>query len=235
MFLKRFLKTVKKRSQRDDFCGFLTQTLGRKPKNKALYSLAFVHKSASVFHDKEKLNNERLEYLGDAILGAIVADILYKHFPKQKEGFLTKLRSKIVSREQLNHIGKQLHFQNHIQTQSTTTDNIIGNTLEAFIGALYLDLGYRYTRTFIANKIIKKHINFEELITQNQNFKSKLLEWGQHKKKKVIFQTSEAPNKKFYTQILIDDKPMEDGYGYSKKKSQQKAADKTLKKIEQEQ
>lgn len=232
MFFRKILKAVKSCSKSDEFCGFLIQLLGRKPRNKELYSLAFIHKSASIIHNNEKLNNERLEYLGDAILGAVVADVLYTAFPKQKEGFLTKVRANIVSREQLNQIGKQMKFQEHIKTNGCTTDNIIGNTVESLVGAIYIDLGYEKTKAFVINEIIDKHIDIEQLIQQNKNFKSKLLEWGQYEKKEVSFHTIESntPNT-FKTEVIINEDIMGYGEAPSKKKSQQIAAKEALLKV----
>lgn len=236
MFFRNILKkAIGTYSKRDDFYGFLVNILGRKPKNRHLYSLAFIHKSVSVFDGQEKINNERLEYLGDALLGAIVAEILYKNFPHQKEGFLTKLRSKIVNRDQLNYIGKQLGFEQYIETRGCATDNIIGNSVESFVGAVYLDLGYEMTKSFVQRKVIDRFIDFEELMHTRQNFKSLLLEWGQQEKKEVVFRTIQKENSSdFYTEVLIDAVVKGEGTGSSKKKSQQHASEKALEKMKKE-
>ncbi len=234
MLLYKILRTVLGKSEKDTFYGFLVNLLGKKTRNESLYLLAFRHKSASLYEKGRKINNERLEYLGDAVLGAIVADILFKSFPNQKEGFLTKLRSKIVNRKQLNHLGSILGFEKHLFFNGTLADNTLGNCLEALIGAMYLDFGYNVTRQIVANRIIHKHIDFENLIQKEENFKSKLIEWAQHKKKSIVFSTDEQQkdaHPHFTSRVLINDELMGKGEGSSKKIAQQMAAGNALNKI----
>jgi len=187
------------------------------------------------------MNNERLEYLGDAILGAVIADILYKYFPNKDEGFLTQIRSKIVSRESLNKLALKIGLDNHVVSNVNMNNNkhIYGDAFEALIGAIYLDQGYLKTRTFIEDKIFKKYINLEEVVTVETNFKSKLIEWAQKNKKDVFFDTQEDGVDKtlrlplFISEVEVEEVKMGKGIGTSKKEAQQKAAREALKRINQ--
>lgn len=232
--IHKIVRTVRGNSEKDAFYGFLVQLLGRKPRKKELYSLAFRHKSASLFVEGKKQNNERLEYLGDAILGAIVADILFQRYPNQKEGFLTKLRSKIVSRKHLNKLGGILHFDKYLLFNGTVAENVLGNCMEAFVGAVYLDFGYAKTKQIIDKRILQKYLNFDELLRKDENFKSKLVEWGQHEKKTVEFATDEVQKEArpyFHSQVLINEELFGKGEGASKKQSEQIAAQRALEQL----
>lgn len=236
MLIHKIWKTVRGKSEKDAFYGFLVRLLGKKTRKKELYSLAFRHKSASLYHKGDKLNNERLEYLGDAILGAIVADILFEKYPNQKEGFLTKLRSKIVSRKQLNHLGIVLGFENYLLFNGTVADNVLGNCVEAFVGAVYLDFGYEKAKQIIEKRIIKKYVSFEELLRKDENFKSKLVEWAQHKRKSISFVTNETQKDGrpyFFGTALVDKISLGEGEGLSKKQAEQKAAHNALLRVKQ--
>ncbi|PVX51824.1 RNAse III [Balneicella halophila] len=236
MLIHKIFRTVKGKSKKDAFYGFLIQLLGQKPRKRELYALAFRHKSASLYIEGQKLNNERLEYLGDAVLGAIIADILFEKYPNQKEGFLTKLRSKIVGRKQLNQLGFLLGVQQFLVYHGTLAENVLGNCIEALVGAIYLDLGYEKTKKIISRQIIKKYVDFDALIKNDKNYKSKLVEWAQHEKKKLVFSTDETEKNGrpyFYTKVYLDDMPFGEGEGLSKKKSQQEASKETLSKINQ--
>lgn len=215
--------------KKDDFHDFLYKLIG-KTHNVELYKLAFRHKSASVFKNNQKLNNERLEYLGDAILSAIVADMLYTNFPIQKEGFLSKVRSRIVNRKQLNLVGRKLGFRKYLLLNGTFSNNIYGNAVEAFIGALYLDKGFDTTKDFVEG-IITQYVDIDDFGTRDENYKSKLIEWGQHERKDIIFNTEKREQfglPVFHTEILIEDKIFGKGEAKSKKYSQQKAAKATF-------
>jgi ribonuclease-3 len=212
------------------------------PKNIRLYELALLHKS-SQFKDKEGrvLCNERLEYLGDSILGTIVSDILYNKFRHKPEGFLTTVRSRIVQRESLNKIAIDLGLDKLMLLPPNTNkkNNIFGNAFEAFVGAVYLDLGYKKCFQFIEEKIINTLIDIDELIKEENNFKSKLLEWGQRQKTDIIFNLiceSKDIEKKplFQTQVLINNHIGGYGMGLSKRESQQLAAKLALEKIKKE-
>lgn len=225
MLLRRIWRGVKGSLKKDDFHAFLYRLVGE-PNNIELYKLAFRHKSASIFREHQKLNNERLEYLGDAILGAIVADMLYGYFPGQKEGFLSKVRSRIVNRKRLNLVGRKLGFRKYLLLNGTFSNNIYGNAVEAFIGALYLDKGFEATKSFVRG-IVSKYVDIEDFGKQDENYKSKLIEWGQHKRKDIIFNTEEREQfglPLFHTEIFIEDKIFGKGEAKSKKYSQQKAA-----------
>lgn len=232
--IQKIWRTVRGKSEKDAFYGFLVQLLGRKPRKKDLYLLAFRHKSASLYVAGRKLNNERLEYLGDAVLGTIIADIVFRRYPNQREGFLTKLRSKMVNRKQLNKLGTALEFEKHLLFNGTVAENVLGNCVEAFVGAMYLDFGYDETKRIIEKQIVKKYVNFEVLLRKDENFKSKLVEWAQHRKKEIVFVTDESEKHGrpyFYSKVLIAGEALGKGEGTSKKKSQQIAARTALRDI----
>jgi ribonuclease-3 len=214
--------------------------LGFYPHNLRIYEEAFLHKSISALSEKGRpLNNERLEFLGDAILNAIVADILYTHFESKNEGFLTNMRSKIVQRETLNELAVKIGLDKLIKssTRSSSHNNYLsGNAFEAFIGAIYRDRGHAYCKRFIEKRIINLYINLEELSRKEVNFKSKLIEWSQKNKIKTSFELIEQFfNDKndlvFQTEVLLEGVSAGIGLGYSKKESQQNAARMALKKI----
>lgn len=210
------------------------------PDNIHLYEQAFLHKSSSVEGgDGKWLNNERLEFLGDAVLDAIVADIVYKHFQNKREGFLTNTRSKIVQRETLNRVAVELGLDKLIVYSaklSTHNNHLYGNALEALIGAVYLDQGYDRCYRFIENVIIKKHVNLETIAQKEVNFKSSLIEWSQKNKLEVTFDLIESfvdneGNPVFQTGINLSETQIGIGIGYSKKESQQSAAKMAIKKL----
>lgn len=166
---------------------------GFRPGNVFLYNLAFRHRSAAItINQRTRISNERLEYLGDAILGAIVAEYLFKKFPLKDEGFLTEMRSKIVSREQLNKLVVKLDIEQFIRVgnEHFAPKNLYGDTFEALVGAIYLDKGYMICKKAIINRIIKIHYDIDELMTTHINYKSLLLEWAQYEKNKVEFHPS---------------------------------------------
>src|SRR6056297_942634 len=195
------------------------------PGNLKVYQIAFTHKSASIVSDNHKfINNERLEFLGDAMLAAVIADYLFSYFPFKQEGFLTKMRSRIVSREQLNEIALNLGLQYHIvaQAKMNGTKNIYGNALEAIIGAIYIDKGYNKTKKFILEKIIKGNINLYELIQNDSDYKSQIIEWAQKNHLDVKFIDEEIESTESYMQfftsiIKVGDEVLGKGKGTSKK------------------
>lgn len=200
--------------------------LGATPKNLTVYQLAFKHSSLS------EESNERLEFLGDAILGAIVADYLFKKYPFKDEGFLTEIRSRIVKRDSLNTLALKLGFDKIIKFHKGggSYRSIYGNALEAFIGAVYLDQGYKFTYTFIVNQLISPHLNIKDIVENNRNFKSILIEWCQKNDKKISFsianEEGENHKKEFTANAFIDNEIVGTGKGYSKKKAEQSAAEK---------
>ena len=214
--------------------------LGFYPRNIEIYQQALLHKPSSIKAGKGRLlNNERLEFLGDAILDAIVADIVYKKFEGKREGFLTNTRSKIVQRETLNRVAVEIGLDKLIKyttRQSSHNSYMCGNAFEALIGAIYLDRGYRACKKFMEERIINQYLNLEKISRKEVNFKSKLIEWSQKNKFCVEFNLIEQSldsdqNPIFETQITVENIPAGTGKGYSKKESQQEAAHATLTKI----
>ena len=217
--------------------------LGFYPRDIRIYEQALLHKSSSVKSDKGRLlNNERLEFLGDAILDAVVGDIVYQKFEGKREGFLTNTRSKIVSRESLNHVAEQIGLVKLIKfntRQSAHNSYMGGNAFEALVGAIYLDRGYEYCKYFMEHRIIGQYLNLEKLSRKEVNFKSKLIEWTQKNKVVIAFELisqtlDEFNSPVFETEILIEGIQACKGKGYSKKESQQIAAHETLNKIKKD-
>lgn len=206
------------------------------PGNLSVYRTAFIHKSAA-YNNKQYLknNNERLEFLGDAILDSIVSDYLYHKYSGEDEGFLTKIRSKIVKRKSLDNIAVQLKLNKIITYRSFNKNHkhIYGNALEAFIGAIYLDKGYKFARKYIINNIIKKLIDIEKMLLLESDYKSKLIEYGQKNKNVVLFESYEKYNdlKKnpvFAANAKLDGVVLGEGEGRNKKEAEQNAARKAL-------
>lgn len=216
--------------------------LGYCPGNLHLYKLAFRHKSASSEKlNGVRLNNERLEYLGDAILSAVVADFLFKQFPYENEGFLTEMRSKIVSRASLNKLSMKLGLLQLIKSgtdSNSKAKSAGGDAFEALIGALYLDKGYRFTKRVIINRIIKIHFDLEHLIESEISYKSKLNEWAQKEKHEISFEVEEEigeKHKKLYRVALeVDGNILAKGQDFSIKGAENLAAEKAWQVIEEE-
>lgn len=211
--------------------------LGFYPRNIEVYQQALLHKSSSVKSDKGRLiNNERLEFLGDAILDAVVADIVYKRFEGKREGFLTNTRSKIVQRDTLNRVAVQIGLDKLIKSatrQSSHNSYLCGNAFEALVGAIYLDRGYEACMKFMEERIIAPYLNLEKVSRKEVNFKSKLIEWSQKNKFQITFELAdqsvdEEQNLVFTTQVMVESLKAGSGKGYSKKESQQEAARETL-------
>lgn len=227
-------------SARKEFYSFIKSITGFSPLKLKLYDLAFIHKSAtSVDYLGNPVNNERLEYLGDAVLGAIVADYLYNRFPGKDEGFLTQLRSRIVNRSFLTQLTVKMGLNQFVASNTSTineSSHIYGDVFEAFIGAIYLDNGYKAAKGFVIKKILNEYVNIYELEKSDTNYKSQLIEWGQKNKKNVEFNTINNPatgfNKPpFITEIVIDGETTGRGEGFSKKEAQQNAAQAALSKL----
>ena len=218
------------------FYRLIYQLTGVLPSNTQIYKIAFTHKSATRFSSKSRpFNNERLEFLGDAILASIVAEYLFSSFPYKKEGFLTKMRARIVSRDQLNEIALDMGLQFHIVSQSRIngTKNIYGNALEALIGAIYLDKGYKKTKKFIIKRLINQNIDLKELAKKDSDYKSQLIEWAQKNKIEMNFNDEEVDstehnNLYFISEVIIDNKVVGKGKGFSKKEAQQHASKEAL-------
>ncbi len=206
---------------------------GYYPRNVSIYKLAFKHKSAAVtIGNGHRHCNERLEYLGDAVLGSVVADFLFKKFPYKDEGFLTEMRSRIVSRSNLNMLSRKLGLDQLIEASkdgSTTASSIMGDAFEALIGAIYLDKGYQFTKSLIISNIIQTHLDVEEMLLHDINFKSKIIEWAQKEKKDITYQlvdeTENGKKGKLYTiELVIEDAVAGRGQDFSIKKAEQRAS-----------
>ena len=213
--------------------------LGYRPRNIFLYHLAFLHKSVTQETlNGIRVNNERLEFLGDAILDAVTADYLFKTFPTKDEGFLTEMRSKIVSRATLNKLSQKMGIDQLIQLDGSsqgTFRSSKGDAFEALIGAMYLDRGYDFTRKIILERIIKYYFNIDELVNQEVNFKSKIIEWAQREKKQAQFnvcdEVGSGYKKQYVVELTVDGEPIARGQDYSIKGAEQNAAEKSWQKI----
>lgn len=240
--LKKIYRSVRllPKKRKEPYASFY-KIFGFYPFNITLYEQALLHKSSSIkLKDGRWINNERLEFLGDAILDATVADIVFKEFEYKKEGFLTSVRSKIVQRETLNKLAIALGIDKLVKTSTknnTHNTHMYGNALEALIGAIYLDQGYRVTKKFVYERLIQQHLNIESVAELEVNYKSRVIEWSQKQKISVSFDLIDsfvdAQNIPiFKTAVLIVGIQAGVGTGYSKKESQQKAAKEAFKRLE---
>ncbi len=219
----------------------LYKILGFYPHNIELYRQALLHKSCSRhLAGYRRVNNERLEFLGDAVLGAVVADILYEHYSKKQEGFLTTLRSKLVRRDTLNklaiQIGLDKFVEHHGPATSAHNSYMNGNAFEALLGAIYLDRGYKYCYRFMQQQVFKHYIDIEATAEKEENFKSRIIEWCQKHQLEFRFDTEDSVANDGHTPVFTATLFIENilcgtGKGYSKKESQQKAAQTGLSKI----
>ncbi len=210
---------------------YLKNVFGIKPKNIFIYKVAFIHKSTSQkILNGHKLNNERLEFLGDSILNSLIAEYLYKKFPLKDEGFLTKSRSKLVSRNTLNNAAFKLGMSDIVKkilNKTNSTETINGNTLEAFIGALFIDKGYDYTRDIVFKKIFNVAIDIDEIIRNDNNYKSKLLEILQKRKLNFEFRNINKEYDKdqkrfiFTIALFIEDKLIAQAIDFRIKEAEQ--------------
>jgi len=224
-FLKNFFAT--QRNQEPT----LRQVLNYRPKNNGLFQLALTHKSAAPYPDQQTMNNERLEYLGDAVLNTVVADHLYHLYPNEQEGFLTKMRSKIVSRETLNYLARQMNLQRIIVSRldEQQGNNVLGNALEAVVGAIFLDAGFKRTQKYIIRQLIQPYIDVRQFECLTFDYKSQLIEWSQKNDMEVVFEDIEQeaenfPQPLFVSEVKLHDEILGRGKGYSKKEAQQMAA-----------
>ena len=216
--------------------------VGKNPRNLKLYSLATLHTSTSGRNEKGyRPSNERLEYLGDAVLGAVVAEYLFKKYPFKEEGFLTEIRSRIVNRESLNNLGKKLGLNVIVKVDTQkkgmyTHKSLYGDALEAIIGAVYLDRGFKFCRNFIITKLIEPNFNIENVIKHNTNYKSQLIEWAQKTSRSVRFDSKEikesGQHREFEVNVYIDEELMQSGRGPNKKKAEQTASRKLLESLD---
>ena len=221
----------------------LHQIIGVYPHNISYYKLALMHKSVARRNEKGRpVNNERLEFLGDAILDAIVGDIVYQHFPGKREGFLTNTRSKIVQRETLNKLAQEMGINQLILSSGHSYSHnsyLGGNAFEALVGALYLDRGYNACMKFMEQRILSQLINIDKVAYKEMNFKSKLIEWSQKNRVKLEYKLLEQKKDEhgspvFRFQVLIEGLEGGIGSGFSKKESQQLASKLTLQRLRRE-
>jgi len=226
-------KIVKSRSLEDqELRRELKKLLNFSPKKINKYKKAFTHRSVQMIDKKGiPINYERLEFLGDSILGSVIAAYLYKKVPTGSEGYLTQMRSKIVSREHLNELGKDLNLIRFVKSnivQSNAGDNIHGNIFEALIGAIYLDQGYKFCQKFIHETVIVPYVDIEKLEGKITSYKGLIIEWCQKQKKKYKFETYEdsgnEPIKHFSVKISIDGEQIAKGRATSKKKAEEQAS-----------
>ena len=224
----RFFKKKREKSQFEEFiCG-----LNIDFSNISLYKTAFRHRSV-IPENSSIESNEILEFLGDSVLNLIVSNILFNQFPQENEGFLTSLKSKIVSRKYLNELATKLSLEEYIETRlkDTKNSNILGNTLEALIGAIYLDKGFDYTKYFFYKNIYQTYIDPKKVLDENKNYKSLLLEWGQKNKISIEFRflnsQKNGNNQMFEMAVFVNESIVSKAVALSKKEAEQKAAKKS--------
>jgi ribonuclease-3 len=225
-----------------DFKNWIKTTTGYSPKNLSLYQQAFFHSSISVKRSGTTVSNERLEFLGDAVLGAIIADFLFKMYPFKDEGFLTQLRSKIVNGQSLKELALKFGFNIFLKASLTrdekTKSSAYGDAFEAFIGAIYLDLGYNKAKKFVVSKIIKDHVDVDGLVKTNEDYKSQLQIFCQKNKLpleyKLLSEERIGAHKMYVIQVYINNKAYTRFENYSKRFAEQKAAQLTLEELQKD-
>lgn len=235
-FIKSYLLTEDK-----DLFISIKNIFGFYPGNINLYKLALLHRSATTKKIKGlKINNERLEYLGDAVLGASVADYLFRRFPYKNEGFLTEMRSKIVSRSSLNRLALKLALPNILKSSLDGTNSSRtagGDAFEALVGAIYLDKGYDFTRKVLITRIINFHFDLEQLVEEEISYKSRIIEWAQKEKKeiefKVVEEIGEKQEKLYQIALVVDGETLSRAKDYSIKGAEKLAAETAWMEIEE--
>ena len=228
-----FRKIITSRSKEDEtFYRELKSILGFRPLNLAFYKKAFIHRSIKNVDAKGNAQNyERLEFLGDAMLGAAIASYLFKKVPSGNEGYLTQMRSKVVSRDHLNELGRDLNLIKFVKSnvaKSKFGENINGNVFEALVGAIYLDLGYGYCKKFVYKRVIKPYVDIPKLEGKITSYKSLFIEWCQKEKKDFLFDvyddTGNDPVRHFSVKLILENKIIAKGRATSKKKAEEIAA-----------
>ena len=229
-----------RRKESPEFYRFFKNVLGFTPRRTEVYHIALTHSSSSTVDHGHRVNNERLEYLGDAVLGAIVAEYLYRKYPMKGEGFLTEMRSKIVSRKSLGNLARKMGLPELVEHQrghEGAFKSLGGDAFEALIGAIYLEKGFRFTRRFIVDKLLCTYLDIDQIAQTDWNFKGKLIDWGQKNKQKVTFEIVRTLNRdregrrEYECRVNVDGKPRESAIGYTIKSAEQLAAEKTYKAI----
>jgi len=223
-----------------EFVSCLKKILGFRPGNLKLYEIAFIHRSASyTLPNGKKVNNERLEYLGDAVLDAILSDYLFEKFPDSNEGFLTKIRSRIVNRDVLNQLAVSMGINRILISNINSvhpTKNLYGDALEALIGSVFLDKGFKKTKKLFLRNVLNKYLDLNIIVNTDTDYKSLVFEWVQKNRSNLIFTYNEEYdfNQKksvFSTILIIDKKEFGKGVGSSKKEAEQLAARQALKRL----
>ncbi len=218
----------------------LRKILGFKPGNLRLYEIAFIHRSASfTLPDGKKVNNERLEYLGDAILDAILSDFLFDKFPDASEGFMTKIRARIVNREVLNELSVSMGINKIVVSNINSnhpTRNLFGDAFEALLGAVFLDKGFRKTKRLFIKNVLNKYLDLDQIVNTDTDYKSLVFEWVQKNKANLIFTYNEEYDFKmkksmFSTTLFINKEEFSKGLGTSKKEAEQEASSLAWKRI----
>ena len=212
----------------------MRQLIGFTPANLSIFKLAFAHKSTSSEKAYAIQNNERLEYLGDAVLGTIVAEYLFKKYPNSDEGFLTKMRSKIVKRSSLNKIGDKMGLDMLLSEYNPTrlSRSMLGNAVEALVGAVYLEKGYVGTKDFVINKILRGYVDVHELESFDDNYKSQLLEWcqknGQTISYKLLARYKFEKRDRFKVAVMVNGQRLATADDFNKKSAEQTASEKAM-------
>ena len=240
MFLLHRKKNNTLIHNRSEFRSGLKKLLGFRPVNLRLYEMAFIHRSATyTLPDGIKINNERLEYLGDAIIDSILSDYLFRLYPEATEGFLTKTRARIVNRETLNQLGLSMGLDRLIISNLAPSDsprNLYGNAVEALAGALFIDTGYNRTRKFMIERVLKKHLNLNKVLAAETDYKSLILEYCQKNKQKLNFTSRDKPSGTnghliFTVTLEINNEVISQGEGATKKEAEQEASLAALNKL----
>lgn len=231
----------KKTSESPEFYHFFKNVLGYTPRKTELYHIAFTHRSQSANMHGHRVNNERLEYLGDAMLGAIVAEYLYKKYPYEGEGFLTILRSKIVSRASLGQLARKIGLPELVDYQRNSSGvfkSLGGDAFEALVGAMYLEKGYYFTRKVLIDRILRVYLDVDSIAVSDWNYKSKLIDWGQKNHRKITFEvvrsffSGQGARKEYECRVNVDGEPQQSAIEFSIKAAEQLAAEKTYKALE---
>ncbi len=220
-----------------DFAKRIKEMTGITPKKLSLYKLAFYHRSTFNELSEQAQNNERLEYLGDALLNSISAEYLYQKYPNGNEGFLTKMRSKIVKRKTLNYIADAMGLDTLLMEFNRThiSVSMLGNALEALIGAMYLELGYDKTKKFVTQNLFRKYLDIHDLENNDDNFKSRLLEWGQKNghdvQYKVLSKFKQDHRDRYRVVVSVDGEDLSTAEDFNKKNAEQQASEAALSKL----
>jgi ribonuclease III len=223
-----------------EFSSRLKKILGFRPGNLKLYEIAFIHRSATfTMPNGKKVNNERLEYLGDAVLDAILSDYLFEKFPDASEGFMTKIRSRIVNREVLNQLAISMGINKILISNINSahpTKYLYGDALEALIGSIFLDKGFKRTKKLFIRNVLNKYLDLNLIVKTDTDYKSLVFEWVQKHKSNLIFTYNEEYDfnlKKsvFSTTLTIDKKELGEGHGSSKKEAEQEASSQAWKRL----